>query len=124
MTDLTDKEQEALATLTVVYPAGIVLTEDLVDAIAVCDELVESGHAVRIEGDDFEGRGYQLSPEMAAAHQQVISDRADQAELMLEGLARDYGPTPAPRNAHTANTAISRRFRRSPTPTPTTSSQR
>jgi hypothetical protein len=34
---------------------------------------------VRVEGEDFEGHGYQLSPEMAAAHRQVISDRADQA---------------------------------------------
>jgi len=40
---------------------------------------VESGHAVRIESDDFEGRGYQLSERMAEAHRQVNSDRADRA---------------------------------------------
>jgi hypothetical protein len=32
-----------------------------------------------IEGDDFEGRGYQLSEQMARAHQQMVIDRADEA---------------------------------------------
>jgi hypothetical protein len=36
--------------------------------VEVCESLVATGHAVRIEGDDFEGVGYQLSPEMAEAH--------------------------------------------------------
>jgi hypothetical protein len=79
MTDFTDEQQTAIATLTVAYPAGITLTEDRVDDIAVCDGLVATGHALRVEGDDFEGRGYQLSTEMAAAHRQVIADRADEA---------------------------------------------
>jgi hypothetical protein len=79
VTDFTDEQQAAINTLTVVYPRGITLTEDRVDDIAVCDSLVESGHAVRIESDDFEGTGYQLSPEMAVAHRQVIAERADQA---------------------------------------------
>jgi hypothetical protein len=65
--------------VTLAYPAGITLTEDRVDAIAVCDSLVATGHAVAVESDDFEGKGYQLSPQMAAAHRQVITDRADQA---------------------------------------------
>ena len=79
MTDFTDEQREALATLTVAYPAGITLTEDRLDAIAVCEGLVESGHAVRVASKDFEGRGYQLSPEMAAAHRLLIADRADAA---------------------------------------------
>jgi hypothetical protein len=36
-------------------------------------------YPVRIESDDFEGTGYQLSPAMAEAHRQVIADRADEA---------------------------------------------
>jgi hypothetical protein len=34
---------------------------------------------VRVEGDDFEGRGYQLSPQMAEAHRQLITKGADAA---------------------------------------------
>ena len=55
------------------------LTEDRIDAITVCEGLVATGHAVAVESDDFEGKGYQLSPEMAAAHRQVIDDRAAEA---------------------------------------------
>jgi hypothetical protein len=72
-------EQEALALLTSCYPAGIAFTEDRGEAIEVCEALVASGHAIRIRSDDFEGIGYQLSLEMAAAHQQVIAARADEA---------------------------------------------
>ena len=76
---MTEEQQRALATLTIAYPAGISLTEDRVDEIEVCDGLVESGHAVRIESDDYDGKGYQLSPEMAEAHRRVIEQRADEA---------------------------------------------
>ena len=81
MTEFSDEQQAALATLTLAYPAGITLTEDRVDDIAVCDSLVATGHAVAVESDDFEGKGYQLSPEMAAAHHQVIADKADEAGM-------------------------------------------
>lgn len=74
---MSPEQQEALANLTVTYPAGVALTDDR--GIAVYESLVESGHAVRIESDDFEGRGYQLSSEMAEAHRQVIANGADQA---------------------------------------------
>jgi hypothetical protein len=77
VTEFTDEQLEAFARLTLAYPAGFAITEDR--AIPVYDSLVESGHAVRVESDDFEGKGYQLSAEMAAAHRQVITDRADQA---------------------------------------------
>ena len=56
--------------------------EDRVDDIAVCDSLVELGHAARVEGDEFEGqgyRGYVLSEEMAEAHRLLIADGANQA---------------------------------------------
>jgi hypothetical protein len=78
MTEFSEQQQAALATLTTVYPAGIALTEDRVDDIAVCDSLVAAGHAVAVESADFEGKGYQLSAEMAAAHAK-ITDRADRA---------------------------------------------
>ena len=42
----------------------------------VCDQLVESGHAIRIESDDID---YQLSPEAAEAHRRVLEQRADEA---------------------------------------------
>ncbi len=45
----------------------------------VCDQLVESGHAIRIESDDIDGVGYQLSPEAAEAHRRVLEQRADEA---------------------------------------------
>ena len=76
---MTEEQQAALATLTIAYPAGISLTEDRVDEIEVCDGLVESGHAVRVESDDFDGNGYQLSPEIAQAHHRLIEQRADEA---------------------------------------------
>jgi hypothetical protein len=47
----------------------------------VCDSLVESGHAVRIESDDFDGVGYQLSAEMAETHRRVIDERADETAM-------------------------------------------
>jgi hypothetical protein len=37
--------------------------------------------SVRIKSDDFEGKGYQLSPEAVAAHQMLIDARADQAGM-------------------------------------------
>jgi fructose-specific phosphotransferase system component IIB len=76
---LTDEQQEALARLTVAYPAGLAYTDDRVEAIKVYDGLVESGHAVKVESDDIDGVGYQLSPEMVEAHRGVIEQRADEA---------------------------------------------
>jgi hypothetical protein len=80
MTDLTRDEREALVLLTLAYPAGLVYDPDHHgEACEVYEGLVESGHAIRIRSDDFEGVGYQLSEEMAAAHAKLITDRADAA---------------------------------------------
>ena len=78
MTQFSDKQMAAMATLTLVYPAGISLAEDRTDDIATLDSLVESGHVVTISGH-FDGDGYRLSPAMAEAHRQLISNGADQA---------------------------------------------
>ena len=43
MTDFTEEQQAALATLTVEYPRGITLTDDRVHDIEVCDQLVSRG---------------------------------------------------------------------------------
>jgi hypothetical protein len=62
------------------YPAGLLYDPDRSgEACDVYEELVAMRRAIRIESDDFEGVGYQLSPEMAEAHRQVISNGADQA---------------------------------------------
>jgi hypothetical protein len=81
MTEFTEEQLQALGTLTLYWPYGIALSEDRAGDIATCETLVESGHAVRVESDDFEGRGYVLSEEMAEAHRQLISDGAAQAGL-------------------------------------------
>jgi hypothetical protein len=77
VTNLDADQQEALANLSVAYPAGLMFTEDRGDAIAVYESLVESGHAVRVDLD--EGRGFQLSEQMAEAHRRVASNGVDQA---------------------------------------------
>jgi hypothetical protein len=80
MSNLTRDQQEAVALLSACYPAGLLYDPDQHgEAIDVMEELVESGHAVRIEGDDVPGVGYQLSEQMARAHLQLIRDRAEQA---------------------------------------------
>ena len=76
---LTHEHEKTLATLTIAYPGGVVIGEDRVEDIEVCEGLVESGHLVRVEWDGFDGQGYQLSAEMAEAHRRVIRDRADEA---------------------------------------------
>jgi hypothetical protein len=82
VTSLNRDEREALALLTLVYPAGVAFTADRGEAIEVCEELVEVGYAVRVEGDDFPGMiAFQLSPEMAEAHRRVIANGADQAGM-------------------------------------------
>jgi hypothetical protein len=77
MMNFSDEQQAAIATLTGALPGGITLTEDRVQEIKVCGELVESGHAMRVESDDFEGVGFQLSEELAEAHRRVLERRAD-----------------------------------------------
>jgi hypothetical protein len=79
MTNLTRDEREALVLLTLAYPAGLVYPEDRGESVEVFEALVENGRAIRIRSDDFEGVGYQLSPEMAEAHRRVIANRADRA---------------------------------------------
>jgi hypothetical protein len=59
MTDFTEEQQAALNTLTALYPGGLTLTDDRVHDIEGCDSLVPSGHAVRIDSDDFDGVGFQ-----------------------------------------------------------------
>jgi hypothetical protein len=82
MTDLTRDEREALVLLTLAYPAGLLYDPDHHgEACDVFEQLVQSGHATRIRGDDFEGVGYVLSEQMAEAHRQVITNRADRARL-------------------------------------------
>jgi hypothetical protein len=79
MTNFTDEQQEALARLTDVYPAGIAYTDDRVEAIKVFDSLVKSGHVVRIESDEIDGVAFQLSEEMAEAHRRLLEQRAREA---------------------------------------------
>jgi hypothetical protein len=79
MTDFDEEQLAALATLTLLYPAGITLSEDHAGDIEVCEGLVDSGHAVRVEGSELEGKGYQLSPVMAEAHRRNIAEAADEA---------------------------------------------
>jgi hypothetical protein len=69
----------ALVTLTLAYRNAISLTEDRVHDVEVCDSLVRSGHAVRFASDD--GTGYALSERMAAAHRQLVEQRADEAGM-------------------------------------------
>jgi hypothetical protein len=77
---LIDFTIAALVLLTLAYPVGLVYDPDYHgEACEVYEGLVESGHAIRIRSDDFEGVAYQLSPEMAEAHRRVIASRADQA---------------------------------------------
>jgi hypothetical protein len=73
---LNDEELAALSTLTVVYPSGAEFPEA---DVPVLESLVQSGHAVRVEGGDYSGRGYVLSPEMVEAHRQVIANGNDRA---------------------------------------------
>jgi hypothetical protein len=80
MTSFSDEQQAAIATLILEYPNGITLTDDRIRDIAVCDSLVDTGHAVRIESDDVDGVAYQLSPEMAEAHRRMVEQRASEAE--------------------------------------------
>jgi hypothetical protein len=80
MTDLTRDEREALVLLTLAYPTGLVYDPDHHgEAVDVYEGLVASGRAIRIRSDDFEGVGYQLSPEMVEANRRVIINRADKA---------------------------------------------
>jgi hypothetical protein len=79
MTDFEDEQLSALATLTLIYPAGITLTEDRVDDIAVCESLIDSGHAVRVESDEIEGKAFQLSPVMVEAYRRNIAAAEGQA---------------------------------------------
>ena len=68
-----------MASITLSYPNGIALTDDRVEDIQVCDSLVESGHAIRIDSDDIDGVGYQLSEEMAEALRRILEQMADEA---------------------------------------------
>jgi hypothetical protein len=80
MSDLNRDEREALVLLTLVFPAALLYDPDYHgEACDVFEALVESNRAIRIQSDDFEGVGYQLSPAMAEAHRRVIANRADKA---------------------------------------------
>jgi hypothetical protein len=78
ITDFTEDQKAALATLTAAYPA-VVTIEDEHD-IGTCDSLVMSGHAVRVESDDFEGPGYRLSEAMAEVTRRAAQQLADEAD--------------------------------------------
>jgi len=52
MTEFSDEQMAALATLTLLHPLGVQVDPDDVET---CESLAAGGHARRVEGDDFEG---------------------------------------------------------------------
>jgi hypothetical protein len=75
---LTEVQTKALAALTHAYPSGFFYGEDKVEARALLDGLVESGH---LHATDLDGgeRGYQLSQELAKADLVTAARQAEQA---------------------------------------------
>jgi hypothetical protein len=75
---LTEAQLRALAALTYAYPSGFTYGEDKIEARALLDGLVESGH---LHATDLDGgeRGYQLSEELAKAHLVTAARQAEQA---------------------------------------------